>query len=81
MDNNTKSSILKLRRMRDELCKKQSAWKHAFQVKDSVVLELKNLKSIASDPKTSKEKIITKIESILVLIDSSGKDNSEDENG
>lgn len=67
--------------MRDELCKKQTAWLDAFRVKDCVVSELKSLKSIAKDPKTSKDKIVTKIESILVLIDSAGHNSTEEDDG
>ena len=37
----TKTSISKLRSLREELCKKQVKWKEAFQVKDELVEELK----------------------------------------
>ena len=78
MDNNTKSSILKLRRLRDELCKKQAVWKDAFKIKDCVVSELETLKSIANDPESTKDKIVTKIDSILILIDGAGLGNPGD---
>ena len=64
-----KDSINRLRQLRDELCKKQSDWKSAFAVKDLIVSQLKAIKESASDPDTSREEILSKIDSILVLID------------
>ena len=69
MDCETKTSIQKLRKLRDELCNKQSQWKKAFAVKDAVVNELKVLKTFASDPEVSRSDIVDKIDSLLVLID------------
>jgi hypothetical protein len=69
MDCDAKSSIAKLRELRDELCEKQAQWKNAFAVKDAVVEELKVLKEHATDPDVSKEEIVQKIDSLLILID------------
>ena len=69
MDCETKSSIQKLRKLREELCGKQSQWKNAFAVKDAVVIELKVLKTYACDPDCSREELVVKIDSLLVLID------------
>ena len=62
MDKDTKSGILKLRALRDELCSKQSEWKKAFQVKDSVVEELRVLKELANDADVDREVLVGKIE-------------------
>ena len=64
MDCETKTSIQKLRKLRDELCDKQSQWKKAFAVKDAVVNELKVLKTFASDPEVSRSDIVDKIDSL-----------------
>ena len=69
MDKDTKSGILKLRALRDELCSKQSEWKKAFQVKDSVVEELRVLKELANDADVDREVLVGKIDNLLLLID------------
>ncbi len=81
MDCETKSSITKLRELRDELCNKQSQWKKAFAIKDAVVSELKVLKDYASDPGSSKEDIVEKIDSLLILIDPDREKDLEKDNG
>lgn len=69
MDSSSKESIVRLRELRDQLCKKQSDWKRAFAVKDAVVEQLKLIKESALNPNVSKEEILEKIDSLLVLID------------
>lgn len=77
MDCETKTSIAKLRKLREELCGKQNQWKSAFAVKDAVVSELKVLKEFASDPDSNREAIVEKIDSLLVLIDPDREDDLE----
>ncbi|HIL27361.1 MAG TPA: hypothetical protein EYG21_08285 [Nitrospinaceae bacterium] len=77
MDCETKSSIAKLRALRDELCGKRDQWKNAFAVKDAVVTELKVLKEYASDSSSSREAIVKKIDCLLVLIDPAREDELE----
>lgn len=69
MDCDAKESIVRLRKLREELCEKQSAWKQAFAVKDMVVEHLKVMKQSALNPDGTKEEILEKIEALLVLID------------
>ena len=69
MDCDAKESITRLRQLREDLCKKQADWKQAFAVKDMIVSQLKAIKESAVDPDTSKEEILSKIDSILDLID------------
>ena len=69
MDSASKESIVRLRELRDQLCKKQSDWKRAFAVKDAVVEQLKSIKESALNPNVSREEILSKIDSLLVLID------------
>ena len=66
MDCETKDSIAKLRKLRDELCGEQNQWKNAFAVKDAVVAELKVLKEYASDSESNREAIVEKIDRLLV---------------
>ena len=65
----TKSSIQKLRDLRDELCKSQKKWDEAFKIKDEIVVELKKLKDLADSPSTTKKNISNKIDNLLVLLD------------
>lgn len=69
MDCGTKDSIIKLRKLRESLCEKQNEWKSAFAIKDMVVCELKSIKESALNPDVSREDILEKIDSLLILID------------
>ncbi len=69
MDSEAKDSIVKLRQLRDALCKKQSEWKQAFAVKDALLMELKSLKEAASDDAVTREALVVKIDDLLVLVD------------
>jgi hypothetical protein len=77
MDCETKDSIVKLRKLREELCEKRNQWKNAFAVKDAIVAELKVLKEYASDSSSSREAIVEKIDCLLVLIDPDREDELE----
>ena len=78
MDCDTKESIVKLRKLREELCEKQSTWKQAFAVKDMVVEHLKAMKQSALNPNGTKEEILEKIDALLVLIDPDRQKELED---
>lgn len=69
MDCGTKDSIIRLRKLRETLCEKQLEWKSAFAVKDMIVCELKTIKESALNPDVSREDILQRIDSLLVLID------------
>lgn len=69
MDSGAKESIVKLRQLRDTLCKKQTEWKQAFAVKDVILTELKSLKDAAGDDDVTREALVAKIDSLLILID------------
>jgi|TARA_B100001971_G_C17722507_1_gene301889 hypothetical protein len=69
MDCGTKSSIAKLRALRDELSKKQNKWQEAFDIKDSIVLELNSILEMAEDLQATKECVIERVDLLLELID------------
>ena len=69
MDCGTKSSIAKLRALRDELCKRQTKWQDAFAIKDSIVSELNDIKEMAKSPDATKTCVISRIDILLELID------------
>ena len=81
MDCDTKESITKLRKLREDLCEKQAEWKKAFAVKDIVVNQLKAIKESALDPNVGRDDILKKIDSLLILIDPDRQQELEDQNG
>ena len=81
MDCDTKESITRLRKLRESLCEKQSAWKKAFAVKDTIVTELKAIKESALDPNVGRDDILEKIDSLLILIDPDRQQELEGQNG
>jgi len=81
MDCDTKESITKLRKLREDLCEKQSEWKKAFAVKDIIVNELKAIKESALDPNVDRGDILQKIDSLLILIDPDRQQELEGQNG
>ena len=80
-DCDTKESITKLRKLREALCEKQTEWKRAFAVKDTIVSELKSLKESALDPDVGRDDILQKIDSLLILIDPDRQQELEDQSG
>ena len=81
MDCDTKESITRLRKLRESLCEKQSEWKKAFAVKDTIVTELKAIKESALDPNVGRDDILEKIDSLLILIDPDRQQELEGQNG
>jgi len=81
MDCDTKNSITKLRQLRETLCEKQTDWKKAFAVKDTIVSELKAIKESAINPNVGRDEILRKIDSLLILIDPDRQKELEDQNG
>ena len=81
MDCDTKESITRLRKLREDLCEKQSEWKKAFAVKDIIVNELKAIKESALDPDVGRDDILQKIDSLLILIDPDRQQELEDQSG
>ena len=73
----SKSSITRLRSLREELCKKQKIWKDAFDIKDQLVSELKNLKELADSPDSTKECLSKKIDNLLILLDPARENGEE----
>tara|TARA_B100000214_G_C23868508_1_gene581470 strand:+ start:730 stop:969 length:240 start_codon:yes stop_codon:yes gene_type:complete len=79
MKNEMKSSISKLRSLREDLCKKQSSWKQAFEIKDQIVMELNLLKEFTDSTSSTKEQISEKIDCLLILLDPARENGEEDE--
>ncbi len=65
MDKNTKSSIIKLRALREKLCSSDSQWKKAFEVRDHVIGSLEALQLKLDDKDTPKEACASELRIIL----------------
>ena len=65
MKNETKSSILKLRALREKLCTSDTQWRKAFEVRDYVIENLKKLQVTLDDETTSKKDCASDLRNIL----------------
>jgi uncharacterized protein (DUF2342 family) len=61
--------IAKLRSMRVELCKKESNWQKAFDVKDWINSQLNEVLKMSRDPNVTKKDIENRIEDILCVLE------------
>ena len=59
----------KLRSLRDKLCTKEHNWSEAFQARDWLVSQLKDVQSLCNCDKTSKEEVADKVIDILRVLD------------
>ena len=67
--------ISKLRSMREELCKKESNWKRAFDIKDWINDQLNELLRMSRDESVGKKDIEDRLEDILCVLEPEDKDN------
>ena len=67
--------ISKLRSMREELCKKESNWRRAFDIKDWINDQLNELLRMSRDESVDKKDIEDRLEDILCVLEPEDKDN------
>ena len=67
--------ISKLRSMREELCKKESNWKRAFDIKDWINEQLNELLNMSRDESVEKKDIENRLEDILCVLEPEDKDD------
>ena len=67
--------ISKLRSMREELCKKESNWKRAFDIKDWINNQLNELLRMSRDESVKKKDIEDRLEDILCVLEPEDKDD------
>ena len=81
---NFQQSIEKLRRLRDDLCSKQTTWGEAFKIRDFVVNELQDMHSklckTEEAPPWCKEKVEYILSEILALPNDLKNNKKEDKN-
>ena len=73
---NIADRLAKLRSLRDNLCQKSSTWNEAFQARDWIVENIKDVIAQGKNDKVTKEDIINKLEDFICVIESDEeKDN------
>jgi hypothetical protein len=68
----------KLRSLREKLCDKGHTWNEAFQARDWVVNELKDVMNLCNATDTSKEEVAHKVTDILKVLDPQVKEPPDD---
>jgi len=61
--------LAKLRSLRDNLCQKSSTWNEAFQARDWIVENIKDVIAQGKNDKVTKEDIINKLEDFICVIE------------
>ncbi len=64
-----KDRLAQLRSLRDKLCSQQKEWKTGFEIRDWIVSELREVRSLISDDDHDHEAILVKVDSILEALD------------
>ena len=65
MDCDTRASILRLKALREKLCKSDDQWKKAFEVRDHVISSLEALQLKLDDEVTPKKECASELKRIL----------------
>ena len=66
---NMTDRLAKLRSLRDNLCQKSSTWNEAFQARDWIVENIKDVIAQGKNEKVTKEDIINKLEDFICVIE------------
>ena len=61
--------FLKLRKLRDSLCKKNDKWSEVFTLRDWLILNLKDLVKRAESDKVSKQDVINALEDLICVVE------------
>ena len=74
---NIADRLAKLRALRDNLCQKSSNWDEAFQARDWIVNNIKDVIAQGKNEKVTKEDIINKLEDFICVIEPDEEDNDD----
>jgi len=66
---NISERLQKLRALRESLCKKEKTWQEAFNARDWIVEQIKELKTLTLIQESSKDDIVNRIEDLLCVLD------------
>ena len=73
---NITDRLSKLRSLRENLCKKSQIWSEAFEARDWVITNIKDVIAQGKSDKVTKEDIINKLEDFICVIE---PENEKDE--
>ena len=68
------SRFLKLRELRDALCKKNDKWSEVFSLRDWLITNLKDLTKRAKSDKVTKQDVIDALEDIICVVEPEDQD-------
>ena len=68
----------KLRAMREKLCKSENSWQEAFQARDWMLGQLRDVQSMICDESITRDQIENKVSDIICILDPAGKDSHDD---
>ena len=69
--------LTKLRSLRDNLCQKSETWSEAFETRDWIVENIKEVIAQGKSEKVTKEDIINKLEDFICVIEPEENDDDK----
>tara|TARA_R110000772_G_scaffold151005_7_gene261759 strand:- start:1013 stop:1234 length:222 start_codon:yes stop_codon:yes gene_type:complete len=69
--------LAKLRSLRDNLCQKSETWNEAFETRDWIVANIKEVIAQGKSEKVTKEDIINKLEDFICVIEPEENDDDK----
>lgn len=69
--------LAKLRSLRDKLCQKSATWSDAFETRDWIVDNIKEVIAQGKSEKVTKEDIINKLEDFICVIEPEENDDDK----
>jgi hypothetical protein len=65
----------RLRSMREALCQKEKNWSEAFEARDWILGQLKELQAMCTDPNMSPEDIENRVCDLICVLEPKGSDD------
>jgi len=77
MINNMSDRFTQLRKLREELCKKNSKWSEVFTLRDWLINNLKDLARQAESDVISKQDMINMLEDLICVVEPEEEENEK----
>ena len=74
---NITDRLAKLRSLRENLCEKSQTWNEAFEARDWVIQNIKDVIAQGKSDKVTKEDIINKLEDFICVIEPNVEEEEE----
>jgi len=69
--------LAKLKSLRDNLCNQSSTWNEAFETRDWIISNIRDVITQGKQEKVTKEDIISKLEDIICVIEPDEEHNDD----